>query len=93
MIRFMQSLALLLALLVGAMTVSAQAQTAPEPDITTQQQADRTIEEYRINGRLYAIRIIPPSGKAYFLYDNEGDGNFQRVDAEHVPVPDWVRDE
>ncbi|WP_204353024.1 DUF2782 domain-containing protein [Salinicola peritrichatus] len=92
MTRLMRT-TVLLALLAGAVSLPSLAQTTPQPDITTQREADRTVEEYRVNGRLYAIRVIPRSGKAYYLYDASGDGNFERRESAQVPVPDWVRKE
>ena len=45
-----------------------------EPDINIIQQEDRTIEEYRVNGQLYMIKVIPVVGPAYKLLDTAGDG-------------------
>lgn len=91
------TLALTIASAPGAMaqTSSQQAQqqqqNAPEPDITTHQQDGREVQEYRVNGKLYAIRIKPPHGPAYYLVDTDGDGNFQRQDdTSRVVVPRWT---
>ena len=65
----------------------------PEPDITIIQREDATIVEYRINGRLRAVRIIPVQGKPYYLVDTNGDGRFDvRTDdlADNMLVPRWV---
>lgn len=68
----------------------AQSSTEVEPDITIRQEADRTIREYRINGELYAIEIRPASGPAYYLVDQDGDGNFVRQEGDRIAVPQWV---
>ncbi|NRB57191.1 MAG: DUF2782 domain-containing protein [Salinicola sp.] len=81
---------LLLALLIAGSALPALAQPAEQPSITSQQDGQRTIDEYRVNGKLYAIRIVPADGKPYFLYDNNGDGDFSRVEASSVAVPAWV---
>lgn len=64
-----------------------------EPQVTIKQREGSTVEEYRINGRLYKIRVIPDRGVPYFLMDLRGDGNFTRVDTPGSPqlsVPMWV---
>jgi hypothetical protein len=64
-----------------------------EPEITIIQREDATIVEYRINGYLRAVRIIPVSGKPYYLVDTNGDGQFDvRTDdlADNMLVPRWV---
>ncbi|CAO1660051.1 MULTISPECIES: DUF2782 domain-containing protein [Salinicola] len=93
MTRWPQTTLLLMALLIGGLSLPAFGQSAVQPRITSQQDDQRTIDEYRVNGKLYAIRIAPNDGKAYFLYDDNGDGDFKRVDAPSVPVPDWVQND
>lgn len=64
-----------------------------EPDVTIVQRKDATIEEYRLNGRLYMVKVIPFVGKPYYLVDNDGDGLMEgRVsDLKRDPlVPQWV---
>ncbi len=46
-----------------------------EPDITIIRKGKKTIEEYRVNGRLYMIRVKPDIGPPYYLIDTDGDGN------------------
>ena len=93
MARWPRTTLLLTALLIGGLSLPAFGQSAVQPRITSQQDDQRTIDEYRVNGKLYAIRIAPNDGKAYFLYDDNGDGDFKRVDAPSVPVPDWVQND
>lgn len=45
-----------------------------EPDITIIRKGKKTIQEYRINGELYMIKIIPAVGPPYYLIDSDGDG-------------------
>lgn len=66
---------------------------AIEPEVTIIQREDRVIEEYRINGNLYMIKIIPSVGKPYFLIDHDGDGRMEsRRDGIYgdIAVPQWV---
>ncbi|MCI0509029.1 uncharacterized protein DUF2782 [Chromohalobacter marismortui] len=88
----MQRLPIILRLGFGLIiSISASLAIAqPSPDITVHQAEARTIKEYRINGELYAIEVIPRQGTRYFLVDDDGDGNFERNETSHVEVPDWV---
>jgi hypothetical protein len=63
-----------------------------EPDINIIQKDDRTIEEYRVNGQLYMIKVIPNIGKPYYLMDSDGDGNMETKKWElgPDPVPNWI---
>ncbi|WP_251977581.1 DUF2782 domain-containing protein [Salinicola avicenniae] len=80
-------------LALSTLTPPALAQSTPQPEVTSQREGQRTIDEYRIDGHLYAIRIAPADGPAYFLYDDDGDGDFQRLDTDSVAVPDWVQND
>ncbi len=45
-----------------------------EPDITIMRKGKKTIQEYRKNGKLYMVKIIPDVGLPYYLRDTDGDG-------------------
>lgn len=45
-----------------------------EPDITIIRKGKKTIQEFRKNGELYMVKIIPAIGPAYYLIDTDGDG-------------------
>lgn len=45
-----------------------------EPDITITRVNKKTIQEYRRNGELYMVKVIPDVGPAYYLIDVNGDG-------------------
>ncbi len=65
----------------------------PEPQVTTRTQGDETIQEYRVNGKLFMMRVTPKHGHPYVLMDNKGDGTFVRQDNpldSGVRVPQWV---
>ncbi|GAB4280889.1 MAG: hypothetical protein Kow0065_25500 [Methylomicrobium sp.] len=46
-----------------------------EPDITIIRRGKEQIQEYRINGELYMIKVVPDVGPAYYLIDTDGDGD------------------
>ncbi|CAD5107414.1 DUF2782 domain-containing protein [Zestomonas carbonaria] len=78
-------------LLLGPLAVQAQ-EDAPsaDPDVTIRTEGDKTIEEYRVNGFLYAIKVTPKGGKPYFLVRADGsDGNFIRSDQPDMLIPAW----
>jgi uncharacterized protein DUF2782 len=65
----------------------------PEPQVSTRTQGDETIQEYRLNGKLYMMRVTPKHGHPYVLMDNRGDGTFVRQDNpldSGLRVPQWV---
>lgn len=64
-----------------------------EPEVTIIRKQDRTIEEYRVNGQLYMVKITPSKGLPYYLMDADGDGNLETRRNELDPkflVPSWV---
>ena len=44
------------------------------PDITIIRKGKKTIQEFRRNGILYMVKIVPQIGPAYYLIDTDGDG-------------------
>jgi hypothetical protein len=63
-----------------------------EPQITIRQRGGDRVEEYRIKGRLYMIRVTPPHGHPYYLVDQHGYGVMSRYDdlSPNFHVPMWV---
>ncbi len=50
-----------------------------EADITITRRGEKTIHEYRINGVIYKIKVIPDIGPAYYFIDPDGDGEMEEV--------------
>lgn len=44
-----------------------------QPDITIIKKGKETIQEYRRNGKLYMVKVVPAIGPAYYMYDTNGD--------------------
>lgn len=63
-----------------------------EPQVTITKHAEQTVEEYRMGGKLYMIKIIPKVGPPYYLVDDLGDGKFSRQESldSGLRVPRWV---
>ena len=62
------------------------------PAITIKPSGEGMVEEYRIRGKLYMLKITPRVGRPYYLIDPRGDGNFVHRDmiesGFHPPM--WV---
>ncbi|MBL1276283.1 MAG: DUF2782 domain-containing protein [Ectothiorhodospiraceae bacterium] len=81
-----------IALLIGATSVSAE-EGEPTGEVTIQNQSEGIVEEKRVNGRLYAIRVTPRKGVPYYLVDSDGDGDLEtrRNDTDSdLLIPAWV---
>jgi len=64
-----------------------------EKGVIIQSPEQKTISEYRINGKLYMIRITPEKGAPYYLVDADGDGDLETRTNELAPdflIPSWV---
>ena len=73
---------------------SGEAIPLGEPQITIYQRGPDLISEYRLNGHLYAVKIIPERGVPYYLIDADGDGHmegqfFDDLNSRFI-VPQWV---
>ena len=72
--------------------VEAVDETVPEPEVTIVERERDTVFEYRINGRLYMIKVVPQVGPPYYFVDQDGDGNMETraTDYTLIRVPQWV---
>ncbi len=63
-----------------------------EPQVTITKQTEQTVEEYRVGGKLYMIKITPKHGVPYYLVDDRGDGKFVRQESldSGLRVPRWT---
>jgi hypothetical protein len=71
----------------------AQEDELLEPDIVITSQKQTLVEEYRIAGQTYMIKITPKKGRHYFLVDNNGDGSLESRMNNISPnylIPSWV---
>ncbi len=53
---------------------SDDSRNLPQPEVKIIHRKNDTIEEYRINGKVRYVKIIPKKGKPYYLVDRDGDG-------------------
>ena len=66
---------------------------ALEPQVTITKRGEDKVEEYRVSGKLYMLKVTPPGGTPYYLLDNNGDGSWVRQPGSFnsgLRVPMWV---
>ena len=67
---------------------------ALEPEVTIVQRKDAVVEEHRINGHLYEVKVTPKYGKPYYLVDQDGDGRLESrisgMRGQNYVIPQWV---
>lgn len=63
-----------------------------EPQVTIVKNDKETREEFRLNGKLYMVKVTPAVGKPYYLLDRQGDGQFIEADiiSPVTKPPMWV---
>lgn len=64
-----------------------------EPQVTITKRGEERVEEYRMNGKLYMLKVTPPhGGTPYYLIDEKGNGTWTRQDGPNssLSVPMWV---
>jgi hypothetical protein len=66
-------------------------QNADEPEITIVKKNGETIEEYRVNGQLYMIKITPAHGVPYYMHKEDQNGGWVN-DGPNQPliIPKWT---
>ena len=65
-----------------------------ESDVVISRRDKSTVTEYRVNGRLRAIKVQPDGDfPPYYLYDTDGDGRLDQRRNRYDPkllIPNWV---
>ncbi|MGQ0442769.1 MAG: DUF2782 domain-containing protein [Methylophilaceae bacterium] len=62
-----------------------------EPEITIRKKGKETIEEYRINGELYMMKIIPEHGVPYYLHKEDQEGGWINIGPNPpLAIPKWI---
>ena len=62
-----------------------------EPEVTITRRGDDVVEEYRVGGQLYMVKITPSKGLPYYLVDSDGDGSLEtrRNELDNPEVAKW----
>jgi len=50
----------------------------------------KTVYEYRVNGRLLAIKIVPKLGATYYMVPADGEAHYESLDHKKKLYPQWV---
>jgi hypothetical protein len=63
-----------------------------EPDVRIRETGRETVYEYRRNGQLYLVRVIPRIGPPYHFYDFDGDGalDYRPGEPMHHNIHQWT---
>jgi hypothetical protein len=57
---------------------STNTQRVANSEVTTRKQGDDTVKEYRENGHVWMIKIVPQNGPTQTFMDNDGSGRLAR---------------
>ena len=61
-----------------------------DEDIEIIEGEERTIYEYRSNGILMMIKIVPRLGRPYYMVPADGSAHYQSLDHKKKLYPQWV---
>jgi len=57
------------------------------PVVTVRKEGNDTVEEYRRNGKIFMVRIMPTDGPAHYYVDRTGNGRLDRDPLDNTPGP------
>ncbi len=81
-------------LLIAMISMNASAALAPGGDEIDQvvivEGEDRTVYEYRQNGVLTMIKVVPDNGRAYYMVPADGAAHYEGLDHKRKLYPQWV---
>ncbi len=72
-------------------TISNDENAADQPQVTIVKKKGETVEEYRINGQLYMIKVTPAHGVPYYMHREDQNGGWL-MDGPTQPlsIPKWT---
>ena len=82
-------------MLIGCVYHPKESQLGDTPNkadttIVTYQEGDNTIEEQRIKGFVYSIKVIPKVGKPYYLINANGNNGTLQNAGPQEKIPSWT---
>ncbi len=71
--------------------ISNDENAADQPQVTIVKKKGETIEEYRINGQLYMMKVTPAHGVPYYMHREDQNGGWL-MDGPTQPlsIPKWT---
>lgn len=62
-----------------------------EPSVVIRHSEDKTFYEYRVNGELQEIKVVPKVGQPYYLIpDGTEADEYKRQNKSNVVPPSWL---
>ncbi len=60
------------------------------PDVTIISGEQRTVYEYRQNGHLRMVKVVPKIGRPYYLTPRDGTRGYGDLERAEMLLPTWV---
>ncbi len=79
-----------LAMLAPPVAAATDAESLRGPDVVIIAEEERTIYEFRQNGELRMIRVVPTFGKPYYLVPRDPSKGFGDLERADMLLPSWV---
>lgn len=68
-----------------------EGQPMETPKVNKYKKGEDTVEEYRISGELYMMKITPAKGPAYYLHRDQPNGEWVKDGpTPPVSIPHWI---
>ncbi|MEX2488807.1 MAG: DUF2782 domain-containing protein [Pseudomonadales bacterium] len=80
----------ILMLALPAYTYGATSEDVRNDDIEIVEGKDRTIYEYRTNGVLMMIKVVPKKGRPYYMVPADGSPHYEGIDRAETLYPRWI---
>ncbi len=63
-----------------------------EPQVTIIKKGEEQVEEYRMHGELYMMKVTPSHGVPYYMMREDQEGGWTRLDGPTPPpvIPKWI---
>lgn len=74
----------------SASSASNEQPSQADTSVTIYQEGDNTIEERRVKGFLYSVKVTPRQGKPYYLINADGDNNTLQNTPPKQKIPSWT---
>lgn len=77
-------------LLAFVLPMGAQANSA-EGEVVIRNDGEKTIYEYKVNGKIKEIKVVPKVGEPYYLIpDDEDQSDLNKTAESKIKTPWWV---
>lgn len=70
-------------------SISSVVANPNEPSIIIRHSENKTFYEYKVDGELVEIKVVPKVGPSYYLVPDEND-SMKRKSTSNLTVPKWV---